>query len=122
MILTQNPKTGYWDKFADGPRLMTHSPEKCADHYCAIHNHPSDHPLKDAPLNWRTDRNILERICSHGVGHPDRDSANHLASIGHSEENIHGCCGCCNGLRFDNDSPLGENGQIEPDFPAGGIA
>jgi hypothetical protein len=80
MILEKNSDTGwYTDIFINGKqgRLNnTHAPEACEDRGCGIHDHPSDHPLKDAPMNWRSDRGILERICDHGIGHPDRDSPN----------------------------------------------
>lgn len=37
--------------------------------------------------NWRDDRKSMERICSHGVGHPDPDCLN--------LDRMHGCDGCC---------------------------
>ena len=77
-----------------------HPAEACEGRGCAIHDHPSDHPLVTAPLFWRSDRGILERICTHGVGHPDRDSAMFLKSIGKDFENIHGCDGCCSGAPY----------------------
>ena len=98
MILKQNWPTGWFIEFPGGTHLTNvHDPSACEGRGCAIHNHPSDHPLKDAPLNWRTDRGILERICKHGVGHPDLDAALYLASIGKGVENVHGCCAqrCC---------------------------
>lgn len=96
MLLKQNVATGWWVEFSNDDRLINvHAPWDCAGRGCGIHNRPSDHPLKDAPLNWRTDRGILERICEHGVGHPDHDSAKYLESIGKGYENVHGCCGCC---------------------------
>lgn len=96
--LKQNWPTGWYIEFANGKHLLNvHNPALCEGRGCAIHNHPSDHPLKDAALYWRTDRGILERICEHGVGHPDYDSARYLASVGKNYENIHGCDGCCSG-------------------------
>lgn len=98
MILKQDKETGYWTKFGGGYELTNvHDPALCEGRGCAVHNHPSDHALKDAPLNWREDRGILERICEHGVGHPDLDAALYLASIGKGFENVHGCCAerCC---------------------------
>lgn len=98
MILSKDPETGYWTKFegeTDIDLVNVHDPGLCTGRGCAIHDHPSDHPLKDAPLNWRTARGILERICEHNVGHPDRDSAQYLESIGKGYENVHGCCGTC---------------------------
>lgn len=91
MILRQDKKTGCWDKNMQN----VHNPELCRGRGCAIHDHPSVHPLMDAPLNWREDRGILERICEHGIGHPDYDSAKYLESIGQGYENIHGCDFCC---------------------------
>lgn len=93
MILRQNPETGYWtDSDHDGVTLRNvHSPTSCESRGCAVHNHPTNHRLKDAPMNWREDRGILERICEHGVGHPDIDSALYLDSIGAGYQNIHAC-------------------------------
>lgn len=96
MLLEQDPDTGYWVLALKRTALLrVHDPADCDGRGCAVHNHASDHPLKDAPLNWRVDRGILERICEHGVGHPDHDSALYLRSIGKSYENIHGCDFCC---------------------------
>lgn len=84
----------------DGRLLRTHGPESCAeDTNCCIHN-PSDHPLKDAPLNWRADRGLMERVCLvHGVGHPDPDALAFKAKLKSDAwalaEGVHGCCGCC---------------------------
>lgn len=78
--------------------LQTHGPDQCSGEFCCIHN-PSDHPLKDAPLNWRGDRGIMERICVHGVGHHDPDDLAHIARTRGERaahyEGIHGCDGCC---------------------------
>ena len=75
--------------------LQTHViNEECATGYCVVHN-PSKNVMSDFPYNWRTDRGIMERICSHGIGHPDIDSAAFLSKIGRSDENVHGCDGCC---------------------------
>lgn len=96
MPLSQCPSTGYWDE-TDFGILSTHAPEQCADrdYGCAIHNRPSDHPLADAPLVWRNDTGVLERICEHGVGHPDHDSALYNEETGNRHLNVHGCDGCC---------------------------
>jgi len=100
-ILTQDPTTGFFTLAVDaageriGELTSVHSPANCAGRGCAVHNHPSDHTLKDAPMLWRSDRGILERLCEHGVGHPDHDSAEFLASVGRDYENVHGCDGCC---------------------------
>lgn len=68
----------------------------CDINGCAIHN-PSYHPLSDAKQYMREDKSFLiERICSHGVGHPDPDSASFIAKQqGSSGIWVHGCDGCC---------------------------
>lgn len=70
----------------------------CQTFGCSIHN-PTD-PNKDTmPTHWRGDRGLMERICEHGVGHPDQDHLNWLArTYGvHKayDEGVHGCDGCC---------------------------
>lgn len=67
-----------------------HPSTSCAGAYCTIHNR-SDHPMRAFPQHWRDDRGIMERICPHGVGHPDPDSPFAPLSV----EWIHGCDGCC---------------------------
>ena len=80
--------------------LRTHGPTECLGENCCIHN-PSAHPLRDAPLNWRGDRRMMERICSHGIGHPDPDDLSFkLHSMGQEAYDrraygVHGCDGCC---------------------------
>lgn len=76
------------------PGIRTHAAGECALEHCAIHN-PSTHPLMDAPLHYRFDRGILERICKHGVGHDDPDDLAFRKSVGMEAGGVHGCCGCC---------------------------
>jgi hypothetical protein len=72
--------------------LKTHSRSECLREHCTIHNR-SDHSMRKYPQHWRGDRGIMERICPHGVGHPDPDSPWDKESA----DWIHGCCGhgCC---------------------------
>lgn len=77
----------------------THGPGQCAgDRACPIHR-PLDHPLRTAPLAWRDDGELLERICAHGVHHPDVDSLAYLErthpSTHHLQIERHDCDGCC---------------------------
>jgi len=77
--------------------LSVHERSRCEGEFCCIHN-PSDHPLKEAELNWRADRRIMERLCECGVGHPDPDDLRfRVEQLGEDPEyaGIHGCCGCC---------------------------
>ncbi len=70
--------------------IIVHDEEDCSGK-CAIHN-PSDHILKEARTHWRDDRALMERICEHGIGHPDPDD---LAYHQNQWRGIHSCDGCC---------------------------
>ena len=74
-------------------KLCFHEPEKCEGHHCPFHN-PSDHHMKDWKMVLRSS-GLIERVCKHGVGHPDPDSAAFLYSCGAEWIGIHGCDGCC---------------------------
>lgn len=71
-----------------------HPATACEGRGCPIH-HPSDHHMKDWPLNWRDDRGLMERLCPHGIGHPDPDDIAYKVSIGREGDDVHGCDGCC---------------------------
>lgn len=78
--------------------LKTHSATLCEGQPCVVHN-PSKHHMANWPMNWREDRYMMERLCEHGVGHPDPD---HIWFIRNkygvdmaSTESVHGCDGCC---------------------------
>ena len=95
-----------------GQRLANvHSPGACAGRNCVIHN-PSDHHMRGWPTNWRHGGfgdimpPHMERMCEHGVGHPDPDD---LAFHGSAAIGVHGCDGCCARpeARFEHDSPYG---------------
>lgn len=79
-----------------GQTVIVHDKEDCQGRHCCIHN-PSNHIMKDWPTHWRDDRKLMERICKHGVGHPDPDDLAHKKSIGFDVEviGVHGCDGCC---------------------------
>ena len=66
--------------------LMGHNLRSCIGNYCTLHNR-SDHHMRHMPQNWREDAGFMERICEHGVGHPDPDEINPKV--------VHGCDGCC---------------------------
>ncbi|MGE5828487.1 MAG: hypothetical protein ACM30G_09010 [Micromonosporaceae bacterium] len=81
--------------------VRTHGPEKCAGEVCCIHN-PSDHHMRSWPQLWREDRQLMERTCPHGVGHPDPDAlAYQLRTFGEEARHagVHGCDGCCGDAR-----------------------
>lgn len=67
----------------------------CMGEHCTIHAR-SDHALRGYPQHWRGDRAIMERVCPHGVGHPDPDEYK-LHQPGAEIYAAHGCDGCCMG-------------------------
>ena len=76
-----------------GQRIMVHDAAKCAGQACAVHN-PSNHRMSGFKRHWRSDRKIIERICPHGIGHPDPDDAAFECKQA-GADTVHGCDGCC---------------------------
>lgn len=93
--------------------VRVHARSKCAGRAlpCCIHN-PSNHKMKDWPLNWRSDTYLMERLCQHQIGHPDPDHVAYMRSLTPNDHTvcpgpslcefphyewqaIHGCDGCC---------------------------
>lgn len=71
-----------------GNRLVNvHNDGACGRLHCTLHN-PSNHIMVEFPQLWREDRRIMERICPHGIGHPDPDEVRNF-------NKMHGCDGCC---------------------------
>lgn len=68
------------------PRETCRNPDNCV-----IHS-PSEHSMREFPTHFRFDRYLMERICPHGVGHPDPDD---LAFDSSNARGVHGCDGCC---------------------------
>ena len=71
----------------DANPLSTHSRDVCQGRGCPVH-HASDHHMRDWPQTWRFDARLTERLCPHGIGHPDPDDTRAAART-------HGCDGCC---------------------------
>lgn len=86
-------KPGFTDDYGQNLYRL-HDPAECAGRACVIH-HPSDHHMRGFKLLWRSDRRIFERMCEHGVGHPDPDDLAWHVSQGREHEGVHGCDGCC---------------------------
>jgi hypothetical protein len=78
--------------------VRTHTPDKCgSDEACVLHN-MTDHSMRAFPQLWRGDRGIMERICTHGIGHPDPDQIPFWKQTKPKDwhwEMVHGCDGCC---------------------------
>jgi hypothetical protein len=74
---------------------MVHLKKHCRGRPCPIHN-PSDHSMRGFRTHFRTDRYLMERICPHGVGHPDPDDlAFQKKAMPDRASGVHGCDGCC---------------------------
>lgn len=71
--------------------VTVHGRDQCAGEWCTIHN-PSPHHMREWPQLWRADRQIMERTCRHGYGHPDPDDVV-VQTTRHGGS--HGCDGCC---------------------------
>lgn len=87
-------------EFSPGQFLKgVHDPDDCDGRGCVVH-HPSDHNMVDFPLAWRHGGMFdikpphFERMCPHGVGHPDPDDVAYWKSQG-EDISVHGCDGCC---------------------------
>lgn len=82
-----------------GQHILVHlQGPSCVKYGCVIHA-PSKHIMDNWPTNWRPDRLMMERVCSHGIGHPDPDDiAYKVRAMGKREGEgyaVHGCDGCC---------------------------
>ena len=93
-------------KTGTGQTISVHEASQCKGQHCVIHN-PSDHHMKTWPTNWRQSRFMMERICPHGVGHPDPDDLAFKVSIAARDaDGIHGCDGCCIEKEYERKSLL----------------
>jgi hypothetical protein len=66
--------------------INVHLLNQCRNDYCTIHK-PSEHRMINFPQRWRQDGHFMERVCPHGIGHPDPDEVTFIE--------VHGCDGCC---------------------------
>ena len=75
--------------------VVVHAESAC-EGPCPIHL-PSNHHMVNWPMKIRLDRvdKLTERVCFHGVGHPDPDSLSFLEKKLGDHVGVHGCCGCC---------------------------
>jgi len=81
--------------------VRVHPFSQCQGRPCAIHA-PSDHNMRSWPTHLRIPGMFdikqlhMERICPHGIGHPDPDDAAYHRSLGpNMSVDVHGCDGCC---------------------------
>lgn len=77
-----------------GQKIVTHAADRCQGEFCVIHR-PMPGPWDSWPTLWRSDRRIMERLCTiHGVGHPAVEQLDFWLRQGRGYEWVHGCCGC----------------------------
>lgn len=50
--------------------------------------------MRSWPRRWRQAYGYVDRICSHGLGHPDPDDVVALQAFGPVDA-AHACDGCC---------------------------
>lgn len=102
MILRRDGETGYYNRYLQGNSvfiLQTHAPGECSGELCDVHGRRGSGGDATWPLNWRTDRGMMEVICEHDIGHPTRAQIAYWRK--HLDEKSvwayarHGCCGCC---------------------------
>lgn len=76
--------------------VRVHGPKVCAEREvpCLLH-HPSEHAMRSWELRWRDDKRAFERMCPHGIGHPDPDAIAWARLRGVTGMGVHGCDGCC---------------------------
>lgn len=83
-----------------GQTILAHAKKDCS-HPCPLHA-PSSHHMITWKLLWRDDEGIFERICPHGIGHPDPDVLAFLRNKLGDEEvflgEVHSCDGCCRSI------------------------
>lgn len=74
--------------------VNVHSPILCVGRPCVVHN-PTQHHMRQWALLFRNDRGIFERICVHGIAHPDPDQFDFWEETNQMFAASHGCDGCC---------------------------
>lgn len=76
------------------PMSNVHSDTACEGRRCIVHRQ-THHTMEGWPMIFRADRFLWERVCEHGVGHPDPDQFDYWELTGRTYEAVHGCDGCC---------------------------
>jgi hypothetical protein len=71
--------------------IGTHTIGACIGESCPLHRR-SSHSMRRFPQAWREDLGLVERICTHGIGHPDPDDPK---AYDPRLRVLHGCDGCC---------------------------
>lgn len=86
--------TDYILEHTDTVITNVHDPVNCAGRACPVHN-LTQHVMRGYPQHFRYDNGLMERICLHGIGHPDPDAMPFYIERGEDYMSVHGCDGCC---------------------------
>lgn len=80
---------------ANGEVLRIHGKGDCDGTPCPFHA-PTKHHMVTWAMQWRGDAGMVERLCEHGIGHPDPDSIAFLETRYMGKfVGVHSCDGCC---------------------------
>lgn len=65
---------------------VDHDADTCTGPPCPVH-HLTNHPMRALAQHWNASAQEMERVCAHGIGHPDPDQ--------NGWDHAHECDGCC---------------------------
>lgn len=74
--------------------VNVHEPRLCTGRACTIHN-PSGHHMDAWPMMWHQEARSFERLCPHGLSHPDPDQFAYWSAAGLMFRACHPCDQCC---------------------------
>lgn len=81
-----------------GMNYTVHAKNDCTNEWCFVHN-PSDHHMRKWTQYWNKDREVMERVCPHNIGHPDPDDPKMIGE----HKLPHTCDGCCDPKNWKSD-------------------
>lgn len=90
----ESPLVRHQLEHSDEVLVAVHHASVCRGRSCPIHN-LTDHSMRSFPQHFREDAGKMERICPHGVGHPDPDDMPYQIMQHGDAAGVHGCDGCC---------------------------
>lgn len=95
MYLYPAHDTGYYTVGARPGSALTgvHDPALCEGRGCAVHAHPSDHPLQYDALDFED--GVMYRVCIHYIRHQDADDVFFRQQVGQHVEPCDCPCRCC---------------------------
>ena len=80
---------------ANGILMRVHPESDCEGRGFGCWIHSPTGRMASRPVHWREDTGSAERICEHGVKHPDFDDSAYRKWAGLRDLDVHSCDGCC---------------------------